>query len=193
MPEFRLPPFDYSENKNGTVVEFSLGSALKEKTSALIVIPLIAFMEHITITKAFAGTDKVDANQELLCVGVANLIGSFFSSVPVTGAFGRTALNHASGAQSPLGGFLTGAIVILALVVLTPQFYFIPKATLNSVVVMAVIFMVDFDILVSIWKSKSKYTDKQANALLPHSNTRVTIRIDITRIGSSSVAGDFLG
>jgi len=109
-----------------------------------------------SVAKAFAGTGKVDANQELLCMGVANLIGSFFSSVPVTGAFGRTALNQASGAQSPLGGLLTGSIVILALVVLTPQFYYIPKPTLNSVVVMAVIFMVDLDILQSIWKSKSE-------------------------------------
>jgi sodium-independent sulfate anion transporter 11 len=75
--------------------------------------------------------------------------------MPVTGAFGRTALNYASGAQSSLGGVVTGAIVILALVVLTPQFYYIPRASLNSVVIMAVVFMVDFDILVSIWRSKS--------------------------------------
>lgn len=99
MPEFKWPPVSYSEKVGNETVEFSLGSALREKTSALIVIPLLAFMEHITITKAFAGTSRIDATQELLCLGVSNIIGSFFSSMPVTGAFGRTALNHASGAQ----------------------------------------------------------------------------------------------
>jgi sodium-independent sulfate anion transporter 11 len=156
MPAFKPPPFSYSKTTGNTTVEFSLGSALREKTSALIVIPLLAFMEHITITKAFSGFSRIDATQELLVVGMSNIIGSFFSSMPVTGAFGRTALNFASGAMSPMGGLVTGTIVILALVVLTPQFYFIPKSTLSSIVIMAVIFMVDYEILGSIWKSKSK-------------------------------------
>lgn len=70
MPAFKPPPFSYSENAGNSTVEFSLGSALREHTSALIVIPLIAFMEHVTITKAFAGNSRIDATQELLALGV---------------------------------------------------------------------------------------------------------------------------
>jgi len=157
MPAFKPPPFKFSEfnNATGKVMEFTLGSALRDKTSALVVIPLIALMEHMTIAKAFGGTSRIDASQELLCLGLSNIIGSFFSSIPVTGAFGRTAINYASGAQTPMGGLVTGTIIILALLIFTPWFYYIPKATLSSIVICAVIFMVDFEILVSIWKTKS--------------------------------------
>jgi MFS superfamily sulfate permease-like transporter len=75
MPSFKLPPFSYSEKVGNATVEFSLGSALREKTSALIVLPLLCLMEHITITKAFSGTSRIDVTQELLCIGVANIIG----------------------------------------------------------------------------------------------------------------------
>jgi len=50
----------------------------------------------------------VDATQELYCLGVCNLLGSFVSSMPVTGSFSRSAVNHASGVRTPMGGMYTG-------------------------------------------------------------------------------------
>lgn len=50
----------------------------------------------------------LDAGQELLTLGLANLLGSFVSSMPVTGSFSRSAVNHASGVATPLGGIYTG-------------------------------------------------------------------------------------
>lgn len=47
--------------------------------------------------------------------------------------------------------------MILALSLLTPYFYYIPRATLSSVIICAVIFMVDIDIILPIWRSSSKY------------------------------------
>jgi sodium-independent sulfate anion transporter 11 len=61
-----------------------------------------------------------------------------------------------SGVKSPLGGIVTGTMVILALRFLTTYFYFIPKATLASVIVCAVIFMVDVTVIKPMWRSKSE-------------------------------------
>jgi MFS superfamily sulfate permease-like transporter len=50
-----------------------------------------------------------------------------------------------------------GIIVILALSLLTPYFYFIPKATLSSVIICAVLFMVEIGMVKPMWKSNSEY------------------------------------
>lgn len=50
----------------------------------------------------------MNATQELLTLSLCGIIGSFFSSMPITGSFSRSAVNHASGVQTPLGGVFTG-------------------------------------------------------------------------------------
>ncbi|ODM93537.1 Sodium-independent sulfate anion transporter, partial [Orchesella cincta] len=152
LPPFQLPPLHFWDSQ--TNATYSFGTLLKEDASAIVVMPLLALMEHITIAKAFAGTSRVDASQEMLTIGVANIIGTFFSSMSVTGSFSRTAVNHASGVQSPMGGLFTGILVLLSLQFLTPYFYFIPKASLGAVIVCAVIFNVDFAVLYPMWKTK---------------------------------------
>jgi len=60
---------------------------------------------HMTIAKAFADSARIDATQEVLSLGVTNMIACFFSSMPVAGSFSRTTVNAFSGAESPLGKF----------------------------------------------------------------------------------------
>lgn len=91
----------------------------------------------------------------MVALGMCNIMGSFVSSMPVTGSFTRTAVNNASGVKTPLGGAVTGAMVLLALAFLTQTFYFIPKATLASVIIAAMISLVELERLAEIWKSKS--------------------------------------
>lgn len=52
----------------------------------------------------------VDATQEMIALGVSNIFSSFFSSMPITGSFTRTAVNNASGVKTPLGGVFTGTL-----------------------------------------------------------------------------------
>lgn len=56
-----------------------------------------------------------DPNQELIGIGVANLCGTFFSAYPATGSFSRSAINSKAGARTPLSGWFTGIVVIIAL------------------------------------------------------------------------------
>jgi len=51
----------------------------------------------------------------------------------------------------------TGVLVILALLFLTQLFFFIPKAALAAIIIAAVIFMVEYHVVVPIWKTKSEY------------------------------------
>lgn len=60
-----------------------------------------------------------------------------------------------TGVRTPLGGLYTGILVIASLF-LTPLFYYIPKAALASIIIAAVIFMIEVRVVKPMWRSKSK-------------------------------------
>ncbi|KAL1915203.1 uncharacterized protein VTP21DRAFT_7479 [Calcarisporiella thermophila] len=101
---------------------------------------IIVVLEHIAIAKSFGRVNdyKINPNQELIAIGVSNIIASFFSAYPSTGSFSRSAIKAKSGVRTPLAGIFSGIIVILALYALTPAFYYIPDATLAAVIIHAV-------------------------------------------------------
>nr|XP_033817274.1 sodium-independent sulfate anion transporter isoform X2 [Geotrypetes seraphini] len=131
LPPFRLPPFS-----NGTVPFMSM---VQDMGAGLGVIPFMGLLESIAIAKAF---------------GITNILGSFVSSYPVTGSFGRTAVNAQTGVCTPAGGLFTGALVLLSLAYLTPLFFYIPKATLAAVIICAVAPMFDTKVFRTLWKVK---------------------------------------
>lgn len=58
--------------------------------------------------------------------------------------------------RTPAGGLWTGALVIVAIIVLTPYFTYIPQAVLAAVIIAAVIQMVEYEVVITLWKVKSK-------------------------------------
>nr|XP_023026251.1 sodium-independent sulfate anion transporter-like [Leptinotarsa decemlineata] len=100
LPEFKPPPFQTSLN-NHTV---SFGGMISDLGSSIVLVPVIAVLGNVAIAKAFASGSTIDATQELLTLSLCNIFGSFFSSMPITGSFSRSAVNHASGVQTPFGG-----------------------------------------------------------------------------------------
>uniref|UniRef100_A0A4W5PK71 Sodium-independent sulfate anion transporter n=1 Tax=Hucho hucho TaxID=62062 RepID=A0A4W5PK71_9TELE len=95
---------------------------------------------------------RIDANQELFAIGLTNIMGSFVSAYPVTGSFGRTAVNSQTGVCTPAGGIVTGVVVLLSLAFLMPAFYYIPKASLAAVIICAVAPMVDYRVVIQFWR-----------------------------------------
>jgi sodium-independent sulfate anion transporter 11 len=81
---------------------------------------------------------KINPNQELIAIGVANTVGACFGAYPSTGSFSRSALKSKSGVRTPLAGIITAAVVIVALYGLTDAFYWIPNAGLSAVIIHAV-------------------------------------------------------
>ncbi|XP_072098623.1 sodium-independent sulfate anion transporter isoform X1 [Mobula birostris] len=150
LPSFRVPPFSQPET-NGTEC---FAEIVRNFGAGLAVVPLVGFLESIAIAKAFAAQNgyRIDPNQELVAIGSTNILGSFVSSFPVTGSFGRTALNSQTGVCTPAGGIVTGIIVLLSLAFLTPLFFYVPKAALGAVIICAVSSVFDLRILVTLWR-----------------------------------------
>ncbi|KAF7471341.1 sodium-independent sulfate anion transporter [Marmota monax] len=152
LPPVRTPPFSLT-TANGTT---SFAEMVQDMGTGLAVVPLVGLLESIAVAKAFASQNnyRVDANQELLAIGLTNVLGSLVSSYPVTGSFGRTAVNAQSGVCTPAGGLVTGALVLLSLDYLTSLFYYIPKAALAAVIIMAVAPLFDTKIFGTLWRVK---------------------------------------
>lgn len=89
----------------------------------------------------------------MIALGLCNLLGSCFSAMPTCGAFTRSAVSHSSGVRTPLAGIYSAIMTLLALSLLTPYFYFIPKTTLAAVLICSVVFMVDFSIVKVLFKA----------------------------------------
>lgn len=152
LPDFAPPPFEtVYESKNGTLVEMGFLDMISELGTSIALVPIIAVLGNVAISKAFGGSG-IDATRELVALSLSNVLGSFFSSMPVTGSFSRSAVNHASGVRTPIGGIYTGTLVLLALGVLTPYFQYIPRAALSAVIISAVIFMIEYEVLKPLWR-----------------------------------------
>uniref|UniRef100_T1J2U4 STAS domain-containing protein n=1 Tax=Strigamia maritima TaxID=126957 RepID=T1J2U4_STRMM len=154
LPPFKPPNFRITDTAMYNNVTRNELDSFKDFGSGLILVPLLAILEHIAIAKVFARGKSLDSTQELISLGVASIAGSFVLSFPVSGSFSRTALNASCGVKTPLGGVLTGIIVLLAIAFLAPTFFYIPKASLSAVIITAVIVMIEYRLLPYLWKTK---------------------------------------
>lgn len=121
----------------------------------LLMLPLVSILQHIAIAKFYTVPgSNMDASQEIMALGMCQFFGSFVGSMPVTASFGRSAINCASGVQTPFGGCVTGLIILAACAFLTPHFAYIPTSALSAVIIAAMIFTIEVEILLPIWRSK---------------------------------------
>ncbi len=126
FPSFSIPPMD------------------KESFLALLPVSLtilfVGFMESFSIAKWVAAREKykIDANRELLSLGLANITASLSSAFPVTGGLSRTVVNYEAGAKTGFASITSALVILLALMFFASLFYYLPKAALAAIVIVAV-------------------------------------------------------
>lgn len=110
-----------------------------------IAIAFVGFMEDVSTAKALltGREQRLDPNQELFAMGAANVGAAMTGGMPVTTSISRSAVNHAMGARTGLSSMLAGGILLLTVVLLTPLFYYLPRATLAAIIVTSVIRLID--------------------------------------------------
>jgi len=130
----------------------------KELIPAALTLALIAFMEAVSVAKAIQSKHKgeyeIDANQELIGLGLGNVVGSFFGSFPTTGGFSRSAVNDQAGAKTNMAAIISAALIALTLLFLTPLFYYLPQAILASIIMVAVFGLIDIKYPKFLWRTR---------------------------------------
>ena len=101
---------------------------------------IVLLIEHVAISKSFGRVNNytIDPSQEMVAIGVSNLLGPFLGAYPATGSFSRTAIKSKAGVRTPLAGCITAVVVLIAIYGLTAVFYYIPKSSLAGVIIHAV-------------------------------------------------------
>jgi len=120
-----------------------------------ITIAFIGYMESIAVGKAIQKKHKnyrIDPNQELIALGAANVIGSFFQSFPVAGGFGRTAVNDQSGAKTQVAAIISATVIGLTLLFFTGLFVHLPTPALAAIIIVAVFGLIEFKEAKLLWK-----------------------------------------
>lgn len=140
LPPLTLPGFDLS------IWQALLPTAL--------VIGFVGYMESISVAKSLASKrrQKVEANQELVALGMANFGAAFTGGYPVTGGFSRSVVNFAAGANTGLASMVTAGLIGLTVIFLTPLFYFLPQAVLAAIIMVAVTGLIDLATFKHVWR-----------------------------------------
>jgi high affinity sulfate transporter 1 len=120
-------------------------SLIAQLWPAALGIALMSFTESVAAGRTFvaSGEPRPHANRELLALGAANLVGSFFRIMPAGGGTSQSAVNRKAGAKSQFAAVVTAAIVVGVLLFLSPVIALLPQATLAAVVVATTIGLVD--------------------------------------------------
>ena len=117
---------------------------------------LIALTEAMAIARAVAikNRDKLDANQEMVGQGLANLAGAFFSSYPSSGSFNRSGVNVHSGAKTPLSAAFAAIFLVIILMMVSPYVTLLPLAVVSALLFLVAWGLIDVADMRRIWQSQ---------------------------------------
>lgn len=117
-------------------------------------IVFISVVESIAVAKALASKRRkaIDADQELVALGAANLTASVTGGYPVTGGFARSVVNDQAGAVTGLASLVTAASIGVIVLWFTPLFYYLPQAVLAATVIVAVLSLFKPGEALRIWR-----------------------------------------
>ena len=112
-----------------------------------LAIAFLSLLESASISKTLAAQagDRINLNQQMLSMGVANLAGTFGSGMAVSGSLTRSALNYRSGAQTAMSSIFSGLILVAGLILLGPMIAYIPKPALAALVITVGISLINPD------------------------------------------------
>jgi SulP family sulfate permease len=141
LPSFGFPDFDIDQ--------------IRELFPIALTLVMVGYLETISIGKSLEAKQeayRIRPNQELLALGISNIVGSLFQAYPISSSFSRSAVNQESGAKTGMAALISVAMVIFTVLFLTPLFYYLPKTVLAAIIIVAVFGLINLREAVYLWK-----------------------------------------
>ena len=142
LPKFGFPEFDIP--------------LLRELLPIALTLVMVGYLEIISIGKSLEAKQdeyRIRPNQELIALGLSNMVGSLFKAYPSTSSFSRSAINQESGAKTGMAALISVVMVVITLLFLTPLFYHLPQTVLAAIIIVAVFGLINFKEAVFLWKA----------------------------------------
>ena len=119
-----------------------------------LAVALVSFADTSVLSRVYAARagSLVDANQEMVGLGVANLAAGIFQGIPISASASRTPVAETAGAKTQLAG-VVGALAVAGLLMLAPDLLKnLPTATLAAVVIASAIALIEIKDLRRIYR-----------------------------------------
>jgi len=142
LPKFGIPEFDFDLIRNLLPIALTL--------------VMVGYLETISIGKSLEAKQdeyRIRPNQELIALGISNMVGSLFNAYPSASSFSRSAINYESGAKTGMAALISVVMVLITLLFLMPLFYYLPKTVLSAIIIVAVFGLVNFKEAGFLWKA----------------------------------------
>ncbi|QXP63978.1 SulP family inorganic anion transporter [Polaribacter sp. HaHaR_3_91] len=142
LPIFGIPEFDIDLIRELLPIAFTL--------------VMVGYLETISIGKSLEAKQdeyRIRPNQELIALGISNMVGSLFKAYPTTSSFSRSAINQESGARTGMAALISVVMVVITLLFLTPLFYHLPKTVLAAIIIVAVFNLVNIKEAAFLWRA----------------------------------------
>ncbi len=127
-----------------SVPDVSLDQLVSIIGGALAIV-LVGYTESLGAAKEAVIDEDIDANRELVALGLANFGSGLSSGFVVAGSLSRTSVIQSTGGRTQIVSLVNGLLAVLTILILMPLFTNLPKATLGAVVVAAMIGVLDLD------------------------------------------------
>ena len=85
----------------------------------------------------------LDADQELVALGIANILGGCFLALPAFGGYGRSKLNFSTGGRMPMSNVLLSVITLCCIFFVLPAFYYVPRGVLAAMIAVVGVSMIE--------------------------------------------------
>ena len=136
------------------VPEWPNASLLASLLAPALVIALVSSLEMTSSAKIENQRDgkRWNANQDLIGQGLAKIASGLSGSFPTSTSFSRSALTLRAGARTGWSTVIATAVILVAILLLTPYLYHVPSAVLAAIVATAVLGLVKPAVFISLWR-----------------------------------------
>lgn len=126
----------------------------EELLPVALVAALLSFSDTMIVARAFGlrSGQKIDADQELVALGVANLVSGVSKGLPVSASDSRTAVAEAAGARTQATSVIAAIVIAATMLWLTGLLRYLPTAALAGVMVAAAVNVCDFREFARLWR-----------------------------------------
>jgi high affinity sulfate transporter 1 len=118
---------------------------------------IVGYTDNVLTARSFANRrrEQIDANAELLALGVSNLGAGLTQGMPVSSSGSRTALGNAAGSRTQVYSLVMLGAVVLTLLLFRPVLEYFPLAALGALVVYAAIQLIDMPAFGQLWRFRA--------------------------------------
>jgi high affinity sulfate transporter 1 len=140
LPHFAIPQVSFSD--------------FSSLLASAVGISIVGYSDNVLSARVFANRNnyKIDANQELLALGVANFGNGLMQGFPISSSGSRTVIGDSVGSKSQLFSLVAMVAVILVLLFLRPILALFPNAALGAIVIYAATKLIEVSEFVRLYR-----------------------------------------